>query len=250
LESDGHGQHVALWLVALDGIGEAEQTACAQAMALDERLRRDRIKAPGARLQYVVSRALLRTALSRYADVEPGAWRFDVNAYGKPAVAGPRIERDLRFNLSHTDGLVGLAITEGQEIGLDIEATRRDVEALELARGAFAPQEIHALERLPAESRRARFFDIWVLKEAYAKARGLGVSLPFDSFAFDLDDPARDIGFSAAGDDAASGWGFARMAPTADHVLAMATRCDRLVVETRWIDVTDLCAATATRPLP
>ena len=238
---------VALRLVAIDGAGAGEEAACARAMTDEEGQRRDRFKAPGARLQYVVSRALLRTSLSLHADVEPRAWRFAVDAYGKPRIVHPLVPGDLHFNLSHTDGLIALAVTEGHEIGVDVENTRRDVEALDLARTAFAPREIVALERLPTERHRTRFFDVWVLKEAYAKARGLGVSLPFPSFAFDLDDPAHTIGFTAEDDFDASAWRFELMTPSVHHVLALAARCRRLDVEVRWIEMAALCAAASGR---
>ncbi|QNM99071.1 4'-phosphopantetheinyl transferase family protein [Chitinimonas koreensis] len=39
--------------------------------------------------RYLFTRALVRTVLSRYADVAPGDWVFSRNAHGKPAVAGP-----------------------------------------------------------------------------------------------------------------------------------------------------------------
>ena len=52
----------------------------------------------------LVTRALVRTVLSRYADVSPGDWRFVANEYGSPEIDEPSEERCLRFNLSHTEG--------------------------------------------------------------------------------------------------------------------------------------------------
>ena len=53
-----------------------------------------------------MTRALVRTTLSRYAEVDPAAWRFERNRYGRPHLLAGQCDRDLRFNLSHTRGLI------------------------------------------------------------------------------------------------------------------------------------------------
>ncbi len=62
---------------------------------------------------------------------------------------------------------------------------------IEIAGRFFAPAEAAALRVLPSEEQQQRFFDYWTLKESYIKARGMGLSIPLESFAFDLEDPAR-----------------------------------------------------------
>ena len=72
------------------------------------------------------------------------------------------------------------------EVGCDIERVDPGFDFEELATRYFAPQEIANLQSLPAALRRAGFFWHWTLKEAYVKCRGIGLSLPLDSFTFSL----------------------------------------------------------------
>src|SRR5262249_24394946 len=66
---------------------------------------------PRERHRYLVSRALLRTVLSRYASVEPREWSFSTNAYGRPEIANTHATHGgLSFSVSHTQGLIALAV--------------------------------------------------------------------------------------------------------------------------------------------
>jgi len=135
------------------------------------------------RRDYLITRALVRTVLSRRIGLPPQALRFEVNAYGRPYL---RQRPELSFNLSHTDGMIMLAIAGDGEIGVDIEqlGTRRATQ--ELAEHCFAPREAAALRMVDTSRRDEIFFSYWALKESYVKACGLGLSLPFDGFEFDL----------------------------------------------------------------
>src|SRR5438105_1534811 len=66
---------------------------------------RDRVARPSIqsrRREVLLTRMLVRTTLSRYADIAPKDWRFGIGERGRPF-----IERDgLDFNLSHTEGMI------------------------------------------------------------------------------------------------------------------------------------------------
>jgi 4'-phosphopantetheinyl transferase len=62
------------------------------------------------------------------------------------------------------------------------------------------------------------------LKEAYAKARGLGLTLPLASFAFDPRAPEIRVRCAPDVDDAPGEWRFERLRPTPCHALAIAAR--------------------------
>jgi 4'-phosphopantetheinyl transferase len=174
---------------------------------------------------YLIAHALLRTALSQYVDTAPGAWRFECNEFGRPYVAEPKIGRDLQFNLSHAQGLVACAVTWRRPVGIDVENFERTGVGVELAANYFSPYEIAALRSLPAAAQPERFLEYWTLKEAYLKARGVGLSLPLDCFSIDLrPEPPIGISFAASLDDDPAAWQFAQFRPTPRHVLAVAVR--------------------------
>ncbi len=154
-----------------------------QLLTEEERNRRLRFYFEQDRHRDLITRALLRTTLSRYADIAPEHWRFDTNAYGRPHITNEGVA-DLTFNLSHTRKLVVLAVSRGCELGIDTEDTVTRTPPLEIADRFFAPEEVTSLQALPAEQRVQRFFQHWTLKESYIKARGMGLSLPLDGFAF------------------------------------------------------------------
>jgi 4'-phosphopantetheinyl transferase len=216
---------VHLWYLLPDELTDARLLAAYEALlAPHERVRRDRYRFEKSRREYLLTRALVRATLSRYAPVAPAAWTFRENAYGRPEIAVAE-HAAIRFNLSNTYGLIACAVVLDRELGVDVEDTERAGETVSIADGFFARPEIAALRALPEGRQRARFFDYWTLKEAYIKARGMGLAIPLDQFWFTLDEgaPIR-VGFDPAlGDDAAT-WQFEQLPLSARHRTSAAVR--------------------------
>jgi 4'-phosphopantetheinyl transferase len=101
-----------------------------------------------------------------------------------------------------------------------VEALDRRAAAPEIARSHFAPDETRFLESLPEGERPRAFLALWTLKEAYIKARGMGLSIPLADFAFTLE-PLR-IAFSPHIEDQPSNWFFQQSSLAPAHVLALA----------------------------
>lgn len=137
------------------------------------------------RHQFLVTRALLRSCLSRYSKVEPNEWQFDKNTYGKPEISFPENAGPVRFNISHCDGLVMCGVTRKHDIGVDVEDAKRSTNAsFESLSSYFSATETADMARLPADQQKHRFFDYWTLKESYIKARGMGLAIPLAQFSF------------------------------------------------------------------
>ena len=142
-------------------------------MTEGERARCLRLVRDVDRRTFAITRALVRRSLSGYGPTAPADWHFVTNQHQCPFVDPVQAGTPpLQFNLSHTHGLVALAVTRGHRVGVDVERVTRVVD-LAVADRHFAPAEVRDLRRLPAEEQPVAFFEYWTLKEAYIKARGM-----------------------------------------------------------------------------
>lgn len=187
-----------------------------------EQARHDRFYFERDRRLFLATRALVRCVLSEYASVEPAAWRFQEGERGKPFIASPKTA-PLHFNLSNTYGLVVCAIsTAHAQLGVDAECIDRPGETVSLAEHYFSPAEVRALQALPDEQKRERFFAYWTLKESYIKARGLGLALPLEQFSFELEDEKEiAIAFDPRLADDKARWRFALLRASFRHLVAV-----------------------------
>jgi 4'-phosphopantetheinyl transferase len=217
---------VHIWHVWTDRI--TDPTVLAQyetVLSASERARQQRFMFEKDRHQFLVSHAFQRHVLSRYANVPPEAWEFSIGSHGKPDIAGPTGLPPIRFNLSHTKDLAAVGVTLAREIGVDVEYIQRPNTGIELAERYFAPTEVDQLRGLPDGKLQEVFFDFWTLKEAYIKARGLGLAQPLDGFAYDLRNDPLQISFAETIVDDPASWQFARYQLGAAHKLAAAIQC-------------------------
>lgn len=198
---------------------------CHAMLSADERARMQRFYFERDRHTFLVSHALVRAALSRYAACAPAEWTFTTGARGRPEIVPGTCPRPLRFNLSHTRGLVAVGIALERDIGVDVEYLHSRSSNLDIAEHYFARSEVAALTMLPAAAQQDRFFAYWTLKESYIKARGMGLALPLDQFAFDLDHGAEIVlTVDPRLEDDGRGWWFHQRVITPEHRLAVALR--------------------------
>ncbi len=193
----------------------------------DERRKIDRFRFARDRRLCLVSRVLVRTTLSRYAAVPPDAWRFRCNDYGRPEIDAPA--SPLRFNLSHTRGMVACLVSRDREVGVDVESCSRTGAWLALANRYFAPREAEALRAVAPVDQPRRFLEYWTLKESYIKARGLGLAIRLADFSFDLPPATPDdvrIRIASALRDSPARWQFGLHAPGGRHLAATAVERD------------------------
>ncbi len=178
---DLHPHQVDVWRAHLnlpdDSLKLLEST-----LSEDETERAARFHFPADRDRFIAAHGCLRDVLARYLHCEPNQLIFSINQYGKPALHDHKLE----FNLSHSGDFALAAVTSEREVGVDIERIRSDMELESIARRYFSQSEVSELLALTSEQRIPGFFNCWTRKEAYIKARGLGLSLPLESFDVSL----------------------------------------------------------------
>ncbi len=166
---------IHIWGIMLDGSSHCLKR-CGEWLDERERERATRLVRERDREHYVLSHGGLRAVLSRYLDISPDSVGFDLSTSGKPILTRELCDRSaITFNLSHAHGRALLAVSRTQEVGIDLELVRPDIQVEQLSKRFFAPQEHTAVLQSPAEQRTAVFFRYWVAKEAVLKAQGIGL---------------------------------------------------------------------------
>jgi len=189
----------------------------------EERARAGRFHFERDRNSYVLAHALARTLLAQLTGREPQALRFALGEHGRPELDWPASSPRVRFNISHTHGLVACALALEHDVGVDVEHVERRLEIGRVAPSVFSPEERRALDALDGDALRTRFFQLWTLKEAYIKARGMGLALPLREITFHLDERRRpEIALGAALRDTAERWWLDVRPLGSGHMLALA----------------------------
>lgn len=141
-----------------------------------EKVRADRFHCAEDRNRFAVARATLRTALAQVSGCDPASLNFTAGLHGKPVAIG--VAANVAFNVAHSGDYALIAIARARAIGVDIEKTRDEIDALALSDLMFTMTERNGIERAPPQDRVSLFFRQWVRKEAVLK--GLGVGLMID----------------------------------------------------------------------
>ena len=172
-----------IWLAWLD-VEAQERTRLRSYLSEDEVSRAQRFVFPRDRDHFIVARGRLRELLGKYLPCPPDAVQFKTGRYGKLSLLDDR-ER-LRFNLSHSHGLVLYGFCMGRELGIDTEKIQPGFAGEEIAERYFSATERRELAEVPKELRDTAFFLCWTRKEAYLKAHGDGLQIALDSFDVSL----------------------------------------------------------------
>lgn len=216
-----------LWLLperAVDGFATA--LGGTRLLTAQERASLGRRPSPGARRRYLGGRLLCRYALTARTGRPVDGWRFSAGPFGRPE---PEPDRDgVRFNLAHAEGLIACVVTQGRACGVDVGPVQAPAELTGRLAARLAPAERAELDGAAPGARRALAGELWVLKEAYLKALGIGLTRGLDTFAF-VRRPGGGIAVrdpqGRPGTDAH--WWFDLVRAGTGHVLAVATEHGR-----------------------
>ena len=198
------GVHV--WTLALDGVPATDLLTPA------ERERAAGYAREEAGRRWARGRAELRRILAAYTGADPRELAIEASAcvhcgeaHGKPVLAGPD-GGWLRFSVSHSGDLAAIAVANGREVGVDVEAAREGRRMQQIADRWFSEAESAALRSLSGGERDATFYRLWARKEAYLKATAQGVfgePVAFDALGaapegWELADLDVGVGYAAA----------------------------------------------------
>lgn len=136
---------------------------------------------PDVRRRFAASRVLLKYAAYQVLDVPPDSVELGYGATGRPYLRGYDA---VDISLSHTDDLLLVGLTTRGVIGVDAERADRPMYSTGLGKHVCTPHELDLLEGLDPAERDDALVRVWTLKEAYSKARGLGMQFRFTEFGF------------------------------------------------------------------
>jgi len=174
-----------IWAVLIDDFS-SQKLELRKMLSAEEQFRADQFRFEELSRRFIATRAALRTLLSQYLEVPPTSIQFSFDAHNKPRIVPNHHSIDLRFNLSHSGVLALIAVTIGNEIGVDVE-TRREVRHVEqIASRYFHRAEAAAVATTSASERNDAFLRCWTAKESVLKACGVGITHSLDAIEVPL----------------------------------------------------------------
>jgi 4'-phosphopantetheinyl transferase len=196
----------------------------------DERAQMARFHHARNRIEYGMAHALTRLVLAQALSVEPASLDFADGSNGKPSAQWHGQPAPVSFNLSHANGMVGVAVLArpGVPVGFDLERFDRRID-LGVADRYFRPEEVNWLMSLAAEERPHGFLRLWTLKEALIKATGEGLSRELDSFWFEVFPPRLHF---APTDGTEDRWRFEQQ--VVDDTFVAAAGLERMDIPLVW----------------
>jgi 4'-phosphopantetheinyl transferase len=170
------GDEAHCWVYPVAGKGEGDGDL--QWLDKKERDRLEAFRCAEDASLYRQAHLFQRRVLAGYVNGVPGDLVFARGPHGKPLL---KSHGGIHFNLSHTSGMVVLAVSR-HEIGVDVERCDRPIDVLKLAERFFCEREYEAIRDAGEAQRRQLFVRYWTCKEACIKAEGTGLYRALKSF--------------------------------------------------------------------
>lgn len=195
----------------------------------DERERAGRFFFEQDRRRFIVARGILRVLLSRYLGCNPSHLRFCYGEYGKPSLADMAPEHTLCFNMSHSHNLALYACAWNQAMGIDLERIRPVSDDERIVRRYFSAREYAVFQSLVPEQRQQAFFNGWTRKEAWLKARGVGLANHLGHVEVSLrpDEPAALLHIAG---ESCEDWYIQALSPARGYTAALVVQGKRCAV--------------------
>lgn len=132
----------------------------------DEIIKSKDYKSEIAKINYIASRAILNLVLKCLLEKGINDLIVKRDKNNKPYLENTL---GLKFNISHTEGLVLLAFSK-REVGIDVEKINFKFEFKDILENCFTRDEI-----INIDNNIISFYRYWTAKEAYLKCDGIGL---------------------------------------------------------------------------
>ena len=175
--ADPYSEKIQIWSAFFD---QEHSSSFFDLLSEDEKSRAARLKDPGAASRQMISRGILRLILGSYTGKDPKTLVFSYSEFGKPCLSDPE-NPEVCFNLSHSGNLLLLAVSDGEQIGIDVEKDEDNIDFSGIAALVFSAEERISLSHSTDPIH--EFYELWTAKEAILKSTGLGFSYPSNRFS-------------------------------------------------------------------
>ena len=182
------GSEIHVWFLSTTKFNQCDiQRFYDTVLSSQEKKRANRLLFEESKKKFVASRYFLRSVLGRYLGCNPRRVSLGLGKHKKPILLKQPSPEKIFFNLSHSGNKCALVVGKQEALGIDLEASEKARRFDSLSKRYFSANEYESIVKLESREKRERFYQLWTLKEAYAKASGnsLPVSLGKTSFSFD-----------------------------------------------------------------
>jgi 4'-phosphopantetheinyl transferase len=203
--------------------------------------RAERYKVPARRHAFERGRLFVRHLLGHYLQRPEITIELGVHENGKPFVHHLPGEALHEISLSHSGGVLMVAVSRAGEVGVDAEQIDPQVKHESIARRFFAAEENAALAACSPAEREQAFFRCWTRKEALVKALGDGLAHSLTTFAVSIEPVAvSPLLRTPEHWNGGAPWHLHDCAPGPEYAGALAVRGAEAVVERlRWGSTAD-----------
>ncbi|NEB03413.1 4-phosphopantetheinyl transferase [Streptomyces sp. SID13726] len=223
---------IDLWTLAEHRVpGLTARLGGAELLGREERERFARLRRQASRRRFLGGRLLARIALGSRAELPLDAWRFTTGRHGRPEPSPDH--GGLRFNLSHTPGLIVCVVTRGRACGVDVERVPFDADKARFVTAYLDTTGRPTPYRAPDTTGRPTPYrapdadgdpsERWVLTEAYLKGLGVGLSGGPGGLEFRGLAPGRFAVTDRRRPATGARWQLQLLRPSPHHLLAVAT---------------------------
>ncbi|HHW67016.1 MAG TPA: 4'-phosphopantetheinyl transferase superfamily protein [Epulopiscium sp.] len=184
--------------------------------------------------QVLISDILVRYLIGAKLNKKNKELRFNNNYFGKPFLCDYSC---IHFNLSHSREWIVCALGP-VPVGIDIEFIRPI--DFDLAKMFFSEYDYKNLMKKKGLEKLKFFYDLWTIKESYVKAKGMGMTIPFNSFSIIISKYGKIICFSDY-DTTHNRYNFKQYNISEEYKLCVCCQGDTFLDYIHFIQPDDLC---------